>query len=216
MFRNEVDALNNTRSLIILGTIDDSFTNQFEIYGTIVSNPLAVPKISNLSNVSFNNLGNNGADINGLTLFKVKGLEAGAQREIFLSNVSIQNAGDDGLEIFGGRHIIDTLVIDNALDDGLDLDFNATLRVTVNLSIQQIANQSGVPGVIEVLGAVTTLNRVELVDGAQLYLNGNTSDKVAPGIYTASGSFDPWSTNIPIFRVISSVAADTFLEGLNP
>jgi hypothetical protein len=151
-FSNEIEMNNNCGSLIILGTLEDEFPYQFEDYQTIVSNPIIKPGYSTLRNVSFTNTGANSSDINGLTLFKVKG------NEITMSNIGINNAGDDALEIFGGKHTIDSLEILVSVDDGIDLDYDAELTITKQLSIKKINTVPNTPGLIEVIGALNTQN----------------------------------------------------------
>lgn len=212
-FSNELEVFNNTGGLIILGTLAPA--KQFEIYTTIVSNPLAVSAQSVLVNVSFEHLGNSRADLNGLTFLQLVGLP-----EISASNIGITFPGDDGFEIFGGTHIIDRVSIYQSGDDGLDLDGGASLTITGALSIQNYflpvgALASPLPGLIEVVGSAGTVNTLIVSAGAALYLRGNSTDLKVPGTVLGAGTFAGWTVNTPANYQVLAIAGST-LTGTNP
>lgn len=183
---------NMSGGLIICGTSANAF---FEVYPSVFSSTAVAPLQSYLNNVTFDNLGNNESDINALTLFNV--VDGGA----CMGNITILNAGDDGLEIFGGSHTINSLVIIRAQDDLLDLDLGATLHVLNHLELVQ--DQSFSTSVIEVIGAEGFTNKVTVNPHAKLILKGPyMSDKL--GNYNSGGSFPK-----PIFAN-DSVDINTF------
>jgi len=199
-FRSQNGGVNNTGGVIICGTLQDAI---YENYDTVYSKVNVSPGCSKLQCCSFNNLGQEGGDINALTLFY---LDSG---ELAMSDISIDQAGDDALEIFGGNHTIDKLSINRPLDDGIDLDDNATFKVTQSLTIignavtDSETNQVKGPGLVEVQGVgVNTLN---IMEGARVHMIGRITDKTT-GTTTFSGLFagavtgqsGSWSGNAPI------------------
>jgi hypothetical protein len=208
VFESAAEAPNTTGGVIILGTADDKdlkgkFPKVFENYPTVVAREVPAG-FSKLSNCNFNNLGNNFADINALTLFRVKD-----SSEVFLSCINIFWAGDDGLEIFGGTHSIDQLSIIQAIDDGLDLDWNAELLITESLLIQK-GNSTGL---IEVIGALGTTNAVALQNGALFSLDGRITDKT-DGTTTFGGSWGPAGENFVAGQQVAASGTAEMLGGV--
>lgn len=230
-FSNEIKAQNSTGGVIIVGTLqyfpryDLPFLYEFPLvleqdtnnYTSVTANFNVQPGKSFLKNVSFNFLGNNQADINTLTLFRVRGNGDGQGNEykcpqgvaeLYLSNISITNAGDDGLEIFGGDHVIDHLSVFNSLDDNIDLDWNSSLLITKSLT--NVRNSpSGTSfvdpnnivvtpalggGLFEVFGTENTLNTIFIAANTLVFLLGKYVDKPNDligniGLYIPSGTF---------------------------
>jgi hypothetical protein len=110
------------------------------------------------------------------------------------------------LEIFGGHHSIDQLSVIQALDDGVDLDWNAKLTITESLLIQK-GNSTGL---IEVVGALNTTNEVALQNGALFSLDGRITDKTE-GMTTFGGS---WGLAGENFMAGQQVAASGTAEML--
>jgi len=182
-FNSQNGGINNTGGVIICGTLKDAI---FEDYDTVYSKVNVSPACSKLQCCSFNGLGQEKADINALTLFY---LDSG---EFFMSNLSIDNAGDDALEVFGGNHTIDNLSINRPLDDGLDLDDNATFKVSESITIigntvtdSETGDVKG-PGLVEVQGV--GVNTFYVMEGARVYMIGRITDKTT-GTTTFSGLF---------------------------
>lgn len=205
VFESLNGATNSTGGLILLGTISDAFSNQFENYTTIVSDPTADSATSVLTNNTFLNLGETFSDLNALTLFKVQG------SEVQLSNLNITNAGDDGLEIFGGSHTIDNLVVEQSVDDGIDLDFNAILDVTESLFIRKFDTVGPASGLVEVIGEAGTTNRLNLAENALYQLAGVITDQTA-GATVFAGSFAGLNPQ-DIVAINGAAIAGTFIEG---
>lgn len=207
-FSSQKGGVNNTGGLIICGTLADG---QFETYSTVKSYVNCTPGSSYLKCCSWNNLGNNAADINALTYFNLKGTEMTS------SNFSIKFAGDDGWEIFGGDHSIENLTIWNSIDDCLDLDSNATLNVTSSLTlINRVNGQPDVgqvgPGLVEVIGVTPSTNTLNVAENANVYMQGRITDKTT-GLTTFGGLFSAavagqggeWSGLAPVGTFISGI-----------
>ena len=214
-FASYCDAPQQSGGLIILGSIADEFSDQLGDYKTIVSEPNFCGCKSVLHNVCFKYLGNNCANLNALTLFKVDA------KEISLSNISINFSGDDGLAIFGGSHEIDSLSILFPSGDGLSLDYNAELQVTQQLSIERnnFKNNGDPivvgPGLVDLLGAPGTTNVLRLNRGACLNLAGKGAEE--DGDYDGSGSLEQIA-NAPreAFYITEFAASNSSLAGTVP
>lgn len=162
-FVAESHSLQGTGGLILCGSLENTI---FEDYNSVASR-VGFHSDFLLDHVSFNFLGSDLADINALTLLSVSG-EEDPYPEIHMSNVSIYKAGDDGIEIFGGKHRIDSLVVHDAGDDSVDLDSNASLTVSKLLHLEK----SNHTGVVEVVGDGGTVNTLRLDDGCHLIMRG--------------------------------------------
>lgn len=206
VFENESKIPNNTGGLIILGTISNSYSNQFLSYVTITSDPLVTPKFSILENIGFNYLGNNSSGINALTTFKLKG--NGIDREMEGSNIGITFAGNYGVQIIGGNHTIETLIVTHSLNDTINLNEDATLNVTTNLTLLNDFITTLGPGLLNIKNNGT--NQLNVSAGSQLFISGNSISETGP--YTSGGSLAGWTTQTATYINNISASANTFVS----
>ena len=186
-FRSSLGGQNSTGGLIILGNKGPGVF-QFENYTTVRSEPGVASGRSSLICCSFNNLGNNDADLNALTLARLDDCQ------LQLSQITVDDAGDDAIELFGSVLSIDRLSISDPFDDGLDVDEESTMSITESFQVrgrwyfnygdgQCPPAITGGPlgtGLME----ATNGSSIVLGDGASFYLGGRLSDK--PGSFAGN------------------------------
>lgn len=195
--------------IVVLGRTTNPII--FENYTSIVTANIPT-KLSIISSCTFNNLGSQIYDFNSLSLFYCSG-----PLDIQITNLSIIGSGDDGLEIYGGNHTIDVIVIRSsnpAADDGIDLDNNATLTITKLLELSRLnaytaSNVLGA-GLLEVTGTNGTTNTIILKAGAAFNFNGLTLDKP---VTTNTGAFSTWAVNKTTNQIsITGLDQDSILQ----
>lgn len=221
-FRSQHGGFNNTGGLIMCGTL---LQKTFEAYATIFSDPNQPTTLSELKCCSFMKLGNNAYNFNSLTLLGAGGNVNLNKFDVQMSDINVVDAGDDGLEILGGIHNLDRLTIKDCIGDCVDLECNASLKITESIILfnralivqegcgPQITQVGKGPGLVEVIGVSGSTNTLFVSNTASVNFMGRITDKTGgatsfSGLFagTASGDVNEW---------VGTAGPSTYIQGVN-